>query len=487
MSVRLRESDRALFTLVSQAAFENPFSDKRSLLDAAIADSPGDDPSWVRRMLHKLGSRLSALEHGGRLTLAAYPQPDRELIEHSVLFEIFHRYLEALDALIAAQDEAGDTPQRVTFADDFCAQLQERGFALDYAQRMLELFYQMRRAHHFIAKRLTGGAPCMKLLRQSLWQAVFTRNIRSYERHLWNRMEDFSTLLLGETGTGKGACAAALGLSGFIPFDAKKRSFAHGFHRNYVPINLNEFPESLFESEIFGHRKGSFTGAVDNHDGALARCGEHGTVFFDEIGEATLPVQVKLLRVLQERVFSAVGSRESQRFRGRIVAATHRSLSELRAQGTMRDDFYYRLCSNVIEVPPLRQRIAEDANACRDLVGQLCERIIGHSAPELVAETLRSVERDLGKRYAFPGNVRELEQCVRRVLVTGSCKPDTKAQPRSQDHLQAALGHAELSAGALIQLYCKQLYARTGSYVEVARRTQLDRRTVKKYVETAGA
>jgi DNA-binding NtrC family response regulator len=288
---------------------------------------------------------------------------------------------------------------------------------------------------------------------------------------------------LGETGTGKGAAAAAIGLSGFIPFEPKRSAFAHGFRESFVPIHLNEYPESLFESEIFGHRKGAFTGAVDNHEGVLARCKPHGTVFFDEIGEATLPVQVKLLRVLQDRVYAPVGSRERQRFSGRIVAATHRSLSELRAEGAMRDDFYYRLCSNVIEVPPLRVRIAEAPSELDELVSHLCTRITGSGGAELASEVVAALQRDLGARYAFPGNVRELEQCVRRVLINGSCVRDEKIASGKGSALGARLERGELDAESLLDLYCALLYARSSSYVEVARITGLDRRTVKKHVD----
>lgn len=487
MTQRLREADRRFFSLVEEAAFANPFGVQRSNLDAAITDSSGDDPEWIARMLHKVGTRLHALGGNAKLDVRSFAGEDRELVEHSVLFEVFHRFLVPLDHLIEAQDTAGDTPLRVAFADDFLQALEARGFDAARSQRLFELCYQMRRAYHFIARGLIGKSACMRKLREELWRAVFTRDIRSYERHLWNRMEDFSTLIVGETGTGKGAAALAIGLSGFIAFDAKKRSFAHGFRRSFVPIHLNEFPETLFESEIFGHRKGSFTGAVENHEGALARCSEHGTVFFDEIGEATLPVQVKLLRVLQERVYTPVGQREPRRFHGRIVAATHRSLSELRAQGAMRDDFFYRLCSNVIEVPPLRQRIAQDASELPELVTHLCARITGSAAPQLATDVSAAIARDLGPHYAFSGNVRELEQCVRRVLITGACSKDERRPLSADAGLASELTQGSLSAEELLQRYCALLHQRTHSYVEVARITGLDRRTVKKHVDHAAA
>jgi DNA-binding NtrC family response regulator len=482
-AARLREPDRRLFSLVSEAAFENPFGERRHSLDAAITDADAGDPRWTERMLQRVEARLSALSQSGKLDVRAFSGRDRELVEHTLLFATFHRFAPALDAFIAEQQRAADASLRVAFADAFLNELLQGGLDRERAQRVLELFYQMRRAYYFISRDLVGASASMRKLRQELWRAVFTRDIRRYERHLWNRMEDFSTLLVGETGTGKGAAAAAIGLSGFIPFDPKKNAFSHGLRDSFVPINLNEFPETLFESEIFGHKKGAFTGAIEPHEGVLGRCKPYGTVFFDEIGEATLPVQVKLLRVLQDRVYSPVGSREPRRFGGRILAATHRALPALRAEGKLRDDFFYRLCANVIEVPPLRVRLLEAPGELTELVLHLCVKTTGGA--ELASELTAALERDLGRRYAFPGNVRELEQCVRRVLMTGRCARDDRQAHGGTQSLLHAFDTGALTADALLRRYCAALYARTGSYVDVARITGLDRRTVKKHVGRA--
>ena len=483
MSARLNAADRELFARVTAAAFANPFGAERAELDAEIAGT-SDASDWRERMLGRVEARLRGLSAHGSFDVRAFGAEERELCEHTLLFATFHRFLSELDRLIAEHEQHGDTPMRVDFAQEFLRALTAHGIDAERARRMLELFYQMRRAYHFIAVGLVGQSGAMRKLRESLWDAVFTRDIRRYERYLWNRMEDFSTLLLGETGTGKGAAAAAIGRSGFIPFDATKHAFAYGFHESFVAIHLNEFPEALFESEIFGHKKGAFTGAVEHHQGALARCRPYGTVFFDEIGEATLPVQVKLLRVLQERLYSPVGSRERLRFHGRILAATHQPIDELRREHKLRDDFFYRLCSNSIELPPLRVRLREAPSELTDLVAHLCARMTGAPSAELSEEVSAAITRDLGPDYAFPGNVRELEQCVRRVLVTGRCEPD-RAAPAPAEGLAREVEAGSLSADALVQRYCALLYARRPNYVEVARITGLDRRTVKKHVEQA--
>jgi transcriptional regulator with PAS, ATPase and Fis domain len=297
-------------------------------------------------------------------------------------------------------------------------------------------------------------------------------------------MEDFSTMLLGETGTGKGAAAAAIGQSGFIQFDEKKNSFVESFAGGFKTLNLSQFPEALIESELFGHRKGAFTGAVEAHEGILARCSPRGAIFLDEIGDVSVPVQIKLLHVLQERTFSPVGSHEKLRFRGRIIAATNKPLDELRAGGQFRDDFFYRLCSDIITVPPLRQRIAEDPAEVDDLVALIVRRITGEVTPEIPAMVRRVIDESLGSNYAWPGNVRELEQAVRRILLTRHYDGDVgSAEPDLCRQLQAGLADGSMNAETLLSGYCALLYERHGTYEEVARCTDLDRRTVKAYIQ----
>src|SRR4030095_3729738 len=158
--------------------------------------------------------------------------------------------------------------------------------------------------------------------------------------------------------------------------------------------------------ELFGHRKGAFTGAVETHEGIFARCSPHGAIFLDEIGEVATPVQIKLLQVLQDRTFSPVGSHEKLRFRGRVIAATNRPLEDLRRPGAFRDDFFYRLCSDLIVVPTLRQRIAEDAKEMDLLLSLIVERTAGGPSPSLVGIVQESLQESVARDYPWPGNVR---------------------------------------------------------------------------------
>ena len=474
---RLTLAQREFLSLVTRAAACNPFSDEFDELQLKIAGCDASVPpaERIKLTVERWNEQLHQLHAAGMTTFKQAEDEDREILRYACLYEIYQRYFAAFDELIAEQITAGERSVPVRFAGKALSLFARRGFAADEARRYFAIMYQIRRAFCFIDRGLIGRSNCMKELRRHLWNNVFTHDIRFYAAHLWNRMEDFSTLLLGETGTGKGAAAAAIGRSGFIPFDEKKGCFAESFMRSFIALNLSQFPETLIESELFGHKKGAFTGAVESHDGVFARCSPYGAIFLDEIGDVSVPVQIKLLQVLQERTFSPVGAHEKLRFRGRVIAATNKPLEQLRATGQFRDDFFYRLCSDVIEVPPLRQRIAEEPSELDDLIALIVCRLTGESSQEIVAR----VRENLDPSYLWPGNVRELEQAVRRVLLAQEYAGEQRpAEPDWVGKVQAG----KLDADELLAGYCAMLYERHGTYEEVARRTKLDRRTAKSYV-----
>ena len=483
---KLEQRDREFFEAVSESAFCNPFSERRAQLDSRILGRSikpfAED--HLDEMTEIISARVRRLEGQGFADLRRYSSSDREVMQTAFLFEIYHRCYRDFDQLILDQVKLGAQSAPVKFAGEALAQMRRRGMGTAESVRFFAIFYQLRRAFHFIVRGLIGQSPSMQEFRRHLWNNVFTQDVRLYERFLWNRMEDFSTLLLGETGTGKGAAAAAIGRSGYIPFDEKTGRFTESFMRSFIALNLSQFSEALIESELFGHRKGAFTGAVEAHEGVLARCSPHGAIFLDEIGEVSVPVQIKLLQVLQERTFSPIGSHESVRFRGRVVAATNQQVDALRVRGLFRDDFFYRLSSDVIHVPPLRQRLQETPGELRQLLGYAVANLVGESIPELVDQLETAICRTVGDKYSWPGNVRELEQAVRRILLTGDYAGS--APPKGKDlveRLTAGIEAETLDADALLAGYCALLYENTGNYEAVARQTNLDRRTVKKYVQ----
>jgi len=208
---------------------------------------------------------------------------------------------------------------------------------------------------------------------------------------------DSNVLILGESGTGKEVVARAI-------HELSPRSA-----RPFIAINCGAIPGELLESELFGHEKGAFTGAQSLRRGRF-ELAEGGTVFLDEIGDMNPTMQVKLLRVLQERVYERVGGCTSQRCDVRIIAATHRNLEECIAKGSFREDLYYRLNVVPVEMPPLRER-ADDLPA---LIDSLSERV---QATHRRAVQLRPAALAALQQYRWPGNVRELANLLERLGV----------------------------------------------------------------------
>lgn len=209
---------------------------------------------------------------------------------------------------------------------------------------------------------------------------------------------DAGVLIMGETGTGKELIARAV----------HEHSRRHG--RPFVKINCAAIPEGLLESELFGHEKGAFTGAVARRIGWFESA-HGGTIFLDEIGEIPLGLQAKLLRVLQDREFERVGGSVSIRVDVRVVAATNRDLRQMVARRTFRDDLFYRLSVFPIAVPPLRDRAADIPSLVRHFVARHAAHM-HRPVPEIALESMSTL-----CAYPWPGNVRELEHLMERSVI----------------------------------------------------------------------
>jgi len=201
----------------------------------------------------------------------------------------------------------------------------------------------------------------------------------------------------GESGTGKELAARLIHKLG-------SRS-----DKAFVPVNCGAIPHELMESELFGHKKGSFTGALSDHDGLFQEA-EGGSLFLDEVGDLPLPMQVKLLRAIQERSIRPIGSAKEVAVDTRILSASHKNLEELVRNGLFRQDLYYRI--NVIELrlPPLRERPDDIPILAAHILGRIGARS-GYTAKNLSPSALHALQQ-----YAFPGNVRELENIIERAL-----------------------------------------------------------------------
>ena len=217
-----------------------------------------------------------------------------------------------------------------------------------------------------------------------------------------------NVLIRGESGTGKELIARAI---------HEQSAFAS---EPFVAVNCSAIPASLLESELFGHVRGSFTGAVAARRGRFALAGR-GTIFLDEIGDTSLEVQAKLLRVLQEQQYYPVGAERSERTDARVIAATHRNLEQMLAAGQFRDDLYYRLRVVELVVPPLRERVSDLPVLVEHLIRVAAASSAAH-VPIVSQEALEAMSK-----HPWPGNVRELENCLRRALVlatSGVIRPE---------------------------------------------------------------
>jgi len=205
-----------------------------------------------------------------------------------------------------------------------------------------------------------------------------------------------TVLITGESGTGKELVARAI-------HDLGPRA-----QKPFVSINCGAFTETLLESELFGYIKGSFTGATANRKG-LFEAAEQGTIFLDEIGDMSTAMQVKLLRVLQERKVRPVGAHEEIEVNSRVIAATNRDLSALVKEGIFREDLFYRISVIPIELPALRERGSDITELCEHFINKYCEQ--AGRAVSISDSALRLMEG-----YAWPGNVRELEHTIERAV-----------------------------------------------------------------------
>ena len=238
---------------------------------------------------------------------------------------------------------------------------------------------------------------------------------------------DSTLLIMGESGTGKERIARMIhekSPRGRYPF---------------VPVNCGAIPEGLIESEPFGHEKGAFTGAVSHRSGRF-ELAEGGTLFLDEIGELPLSLQVKLLRVLQEKVYERVGGSQPRKANVRILAATHRNLEQMVRDALFREDLFYRLSVIPVDIPPLRLRVTD--------ISLLLDFFVARWVEEGRGDPIRFSPEALHRLclYEWPGNIRELENLVERFLVLKGGET-VALSDLPEKILGSAVGGAPVSAG----------------------------------------
>ena len=278
----------------------------------------------------------------------------------------------------------------------------QEDFATPYIAGKLEYpikYRQLQRALHqaeIYQRSITQpGSGTQTLFRSLVGNSEAIRNVRKLIEQVAN--SEANVLILGESGTGKEVVARNL------HYHSSRRD------KPFVPVNCGAIPPDLLESELFGHEKGAFTGAITARQGRFEMA-QGGTLFLDEIGDMPLPMQVKLLRVIQERVFERVGSNKSINANVRIVAATHRHLETEIKDGRFREDLYYRLNVFPIEMPPLRER-PEDITLLID------EMITRMEHEQRGSVRLTQGARIALSQYEWLGNVRELSNLIERLII----------------------------------------------------------------------
>jgi len=492
-----RSNQRKFASAVAALATANPFRPgdvARFENQAASANLPQDDRPVAhipeRPRIGPIVSQTAAL-------LKSIPSEQKRASSGSdsllhgqlVRFVLYFQFREKLQRSV----EAGFATPEVTSAEWFTEfRNRFREMSLNARQgdddpiyapeHVLAGFFQIRRAYFLIQSQIIGTSRPINELRAAAWDSVFTIDMEQYGRLLFDRMRDFSTLIVGPSGTGKELVARAIGLSRYIPFNSKNRCFEEPFTGAFHAVNLSALSPTLVESELFGHAKGAFTGAASAKEGWLETCQIRHSVFLDEIGELDPALQVKLLRVLQERAFQRIGEVTPRRFEGKVIAATNRDLHYEMAQGRFRDDLYYRLCSDVIETPSLRAQLNDQPDDMQALVSALVSRQMGCDVPEVTERAIEYIRKHLAD-YSWPGNVRELEQCVRSIVLRGRYSPISSPGATPRERLARKLERETPTSDELLNEYCRVIYGECGNYSEVSRVLGLDRRTVQRRID----
>ena len=506
--------DKKQFELIKALGalnFTNPFLEERVKLEKLILGAEfsyagevwhiHEDKQHAEKNLFKIIQLAEWNSNDLREKIINGLKLDNKIIqayENLVIYHLFEKYRQNFTDLLDKDIAKCNFSFYNEFSDDykyFLTSLKNIKGHLQYnLRRTFEIFFQIHRAFHYIFHSIIGSSLAIAKLRADIWQSIFSCDIYRYNRSLYDKMNNISTLIMGPSGTGKELIARAIALSQYLPFNETNYQFKEDYKKQFHPLHLSAMPATLIESELFGHLKGSFSGAVTNRMGRMENCSNYGTVFLDEIGEINHEIQVKLLRLLQDRTFCRIGDNEQLPFKGKILTATNRNLLNEIEEGTFRQDLYYRLCSDIIITPNLQQQLVNSSeDELYNIINFISKRVATESEAEwLTKDTIKAIKNGVGLNYNWPGNFRELEQCVRNVLIRGDYVPQ---RHHNHTNKQIAIKNSELSknipkiesgelsADELLNLYCYISHSNTNNYVKSAEVLQLDRRTITKRVQ----
>ena len=426
----MKSETKKLIFAISKLATCNPFAPERFEIEKEILGGncePFDSVAWNRSLNNSEGDRPNVI----KLMQLAANVVDEVTSEESLSEELkphywnvatyllLYRHITKLPAKDIWSSNKKVQKQVVDSWERFKADFRE-SFSFDEsynvddfaAGHLFACLAQIHRAFFNIFDHILGESLPIARLRKSVWESIFTCSIRRYHDGLYDRMRDLSTLITGPSGTGKELVARAIGLSQYVPFDAKLCGFQCESDNSFLPLNLSALSPTLIESELFGHRKGAFTGAVEDRKGWLEACSKHGAVFLDEIGELDTGLQVKLLRVLQQRTYCRLGETDERCFEGKVIAATNRNLVDEIESGNFREDFYFRICSDRIETPSLREQLDDRPSDLRWLVSTIVNKQLA-SGNEAISGRSNYMDRtnsglriSMGWKYSRIGTMR---------------------------------------------------------------------------------
>jgi len=498
------DDQRRLARSLGDLSFSNPFSAEQVQAEREILQDDylgGGGALRIHPDAKNPLKNLDGLKHHARLVIytarenlirGKEPIEDEMTVyEELALFVLFHRYRIQFEQVVEDVLSGNPSPNLAfTIYEEFKADAihflqvphMREGIANEIPH-IFACFFQLRRAFLYIFHFIVGHSKPAAKFRTAIWQSIFTHDMRRYRRKLYDRMGTIPTLITGPSGTGKELVARAIGLSRYIPFEIKQKRFSRYFDEGFYAINLSALSETVIESELFGHRKGAFTGAISERRGYFEEAGDLGSVFLDEIGEVNESIQVKLLRVLQTRSFQRLGDTDNHQFNGKIIAATNRNLDEEMHNGTFREDFYYRICADRIVTPGLHEQLADNPASLPELIEFIARRVAGEEEADILTrESQTWINENLPTDYPWPGNIRELEQCIRNILIRKDYTPPRRIMPK-HSVLDKALANVSLSVEELLGQYCTHMYHRMGSYEKAATVLGMDRRTVKNHIQ----
>ncbi len=495
------ENDIGKIQLFGKLIFTNPFSAERTEIERQLL---GRKHIHLYQVWHSVNGKLSVnknlaainglcnslVEKGLSTWQKHVSEADAAFLEEwdmLALYWLFAKYSGPMcrNIYLGPDAEKENANLYDAFASDFhrTIMLPNRSSRTQYApETIFALFHQIHRAFNYIFDFIAGGTLAAASLRASIWQSIFTCDLQRYYRQLYSKMNMITTLITGESGTGKELAARAIAFSQFIPFDPHTRKFEQFYRNCFHPVQLSAMPQTLVESELFGHSKGAFTGAIEEHHGHFETCQPCGCILLDEIGEISAETQVKLLRLLQTRQFNRIGGNETITFRGKVIAATNTNLQRACDNGTFRKDLLFRLCADTITTAPLRTLLDGREEELRQFVIILSKRLLdGDDAESFASQCSDWIIANLGLNYPWPGNVRELEQCLRNLLIRGEYTPMTQPQT-AVPSVEEFFLTSGMDADTLLKAYLSALYKREKSMLGVSKASGLDRRTVKKYL-----